>query len=739
MTVRDLPTGDRPSPLKLSHFPTSQQAVVWRNWGLVDPERIASALGTTSTIVETMGKDMGLAPPPVPGDPRHRFSRRGYLTIIRANWHLLPFEQILALLEWDPDRMHRTLLEEDFLWNKLGRHKPDTPPIRYRELTTAETERTAELKDVTLKHFPSTDSTQVSPPFSFLDAFDSSPGAAGLNPPEKRTGLRIIHSYFGSAGDVLLNTDRLDPYPSGLLAAYARVGINAIWLHGILYQLYPWRPAGELSRGFEKRLENLRALVERADAWGIKTFLYLNEPRGLPEDLYGDHPHLRGASHPDYLACALCTSNGEVLKYLEEASASLFSRVPGLGGAITITMSENLTHCHSKGFGETCPRCRDRSVGDVIAETNSAIARGIHSAAPSARVIAWNWAWKFSAAPKTHDWTTDVLKRIPTDIALMCTSEEGMPVEFGNDRANVLDYSISQVGPGEKAKRSWRYARENGNETVAKVQMNNTWELAAVPYLPVPYLTKRHLGNLKDIGIDRLMLSWTLGGYPSMNLKLLDKGIEELSVEMFGPSAAATVRKAWRLFSSAFEEFPFNIQTAYYAPQNFGPMNLLFGDPTNYRATMVGFPYDDLESWAGAFSPETLERQFDLLAGKWSEGLTELDRAMAVVSPDFGKGLQDHIEVAAAAYCHFRSSLLQMRFVRLRGIPTGEALDSVVSVLHEEIDLAKRLFDIVGRDSRIGFEASNHYFYTRNDLREKVLNCENLLEFYNADPKRRNP
>ena len=30
-------------------------------------------------------------------------------------------------------------------------------------------------------------------------------------------------------------------------------------------------------------------------------------------------------------------------------------------------------------------------------------------------------------------------------------------------------------------------------------------------------------------------------------------------------------------------------------------------------------------------------------------------------------------------------------------------------------------------DSRIGFEASNHYLYTANDLREKVLNCEHLL------------
>ena len=739
MTIAELPLGDNPKPLHFSHFPTGQQAVVWRNWGLVDPVRIAEVLGTTTAIVEKMGKDMGLAPPPVPGSRRHRFSHRGYLTIIRANWHLLPFEQILTLLDWEPERMHRTLLEEDFLWTKLGRHKPDAPHVRYRALTGAETERTALVKEVVLKHFPPAEDTQFSPPFAFLDTFSSSPAAGGVNPPPERSGLRIIHSYFGSTGDVLLNMDSLDPYPSGLLAAYSRLGINGIWLHGILYQLYPWSPAGDLSRGFETRLDNLRGLVERAAAWGIKTFLYLNEPRGLPNELYEHHPQLRGAGHPDYLVGALCTSNRDVLKYLEDATAWVFDHVHGLGGAITITMSENLTHCHSKGFGENCPRCRDRSAGDVIAEVNSAIARGIHGVDPGAAVIAWNWAWKYSVASRSHDWTEEVLEKIPTDVALMCTSEEAMPVEFGDDRTNVLDYSISQVGPGEKAKRSWKYAHDHGNDTVAKVQINNTWEIAAVPYLPVPYLTKRHLDNLKDVGIDRLMLSWTLGGYPSMNLELLDKGIEELSVEMFGPSAAAIVRKAWRLFSSAFEEFPFNIQTAYTAPQNFGPMNLLFSDPTHYKATMVGFPYDDLESWAGAFSPETLVTQFGLLAQKWSEGLAELDRATVVVSPDFARSLQGHIDVATAAYCHFRSSFLQMRFVQLRANPVGAGLDAIVSVLVEEIDLAKTLFGIMGRDSRIGFEASNHYFYTRNDLREKVLNCENLLDYYNADPERRNP
>ena len=45
----------------------------------------------------------------------------------------------------------------------------------------------------------------------------------------------------------------------------------------------------------------------------------------------------------------------------------------------------------------------------------------------------------------------------------------------------------------------------------------------------------------------------------------------------------------------------------------------------------------------------------------------------------------------------------------------------------EEQTLAIKLYHIARVDSRIGFEASNHYYYTLNDLREKVINCDYIL------------
>ncbi|MDD2479987.1 MAG: hypothetical protein PHS31_08850, partial [Victivallaceae bacterium] len=56
-----------------------------------------------------------------------------------------------------------------------------------------------------------------------------------------------------------------------------------------------------------------------------------------------------------------------------------------------------------------------------------------------------------------------------------------------------------------------------------------------------------------------------------------------------------------------------------------------------------------------------------------------------------------------------------------------QGLVAVKPLIEEEIELAIRLLNVVRQDSRIGFEASNHYYYTENTLLEKVLNCQNLL------------
>ena len=102
----------------------------------------------------------------------------------------------------------------------------------------------------------------------------------------------------------------------------------------------------------------------------------------------------------------------------------------------------------------------------------------------------------------------------------------------------------------------------------------------------------------------------------------------------------------------------------------------------------------------------------------------------------FQQALVRELGVAEACAIHCRSMANQVAFVGARNAVLGDAsgeerLAAVATLqrcLESEIDLCQRLLAIQRNDSRIGFEATNHYMYVPIDLVEKVLNCRDLLE-----------
>ena len=203
--------------------------------------------------------------------------------------------------------------------------------------------------------------------------------------------LRFIYSYFALYGDSLLHPE-LDPYPDGLLERLAEAGIDGVWLHVVLRNLAPGGDAfPEFGQGHRTRLENLRQLVARAKRRGIGIYLYINEPRAMPEAFFRGRPEMAGAGEGDYVA--LCTSQPAVREWLTDSLAYVFRNVPDLAGAFTITASENLTNCASHGGRRKCPRCQNRTDAQILAEVNAAIEAGVHRGNPRAKVIAWDWGW----------------------------------------------------------------------------------------------------------------------------------------------------------------------------------------------------------------------------------------------------------------------------------------------------------------------------------------------------------
>jgi hypothetical protein len=249
--------------------------------------------------------------------------------------------------------------------------------------------------------------------------------------------------------------------------------------------------------------------------------------------------------------------------------------------------------------------------------------------------------------------------------------------------------------------------------------------------------------------VDGLMMSWTLGGCPSPNLEVVaeigspenpsvEEAMTSVAERRFGPALAPAALRAWCAFSAAFKEFPYHGGTVYNAPMQMGPANLLWGVPTGYSSTMVGFPYDDLTSWRTVYPAGVFAGQFEKMADGFDASVKALRVTGETVaaSPHQMAALAEEADIAEACAIHFRSVANQSRFVIARDALAGASSTEQASVpigelqeiLENEIELAVRLHAIQSRDSRIGFEASNHYFYVPVDLGEKVISCSDLLE-----------
>jgi hypothetical protein len=562
----------------------------------------------------------------------------------------------------------------------------------------------------------------------------------------RRVAPRYIYPYFALYGDPLLDPS-IDPFPEGYLEKLARRGVDGVWLQAVLRSLAPSRLFPEFGEGWEIRLENLCRFVQRAGAYGVKVYLYINEPRLMSRGFFEKHPEVRGSSYmgtPEVAEeFAICTSVPAVREWLRDSLTHVFTQVPNLGGIFCITASENLTNCFAHGHPEYCPRCSKREGWEVVAELLETFRDGVRKASPTAEVIAWDWGWDWV---KNGAQAAPTIAHMPKDVKLLSVSEWGTPFARGGVPLVVAEYAMSVVGPGENALKHWKSAREHQITTLAKVQFNNTWEISAVPYIPVPLLVQQHMENLLAEEVRGLMLSWTLGGYPSPNLEVAkefyyrpqpsgQEVLQRVARRRYGADAAPQVLLAWERFSTAFQEFPYGVVAGYNIPLQHGPSNPLRLKATGYRAGMILFPYDDLKHWLGPYSAATARQQFEKLTQLWEKGLKQFRQALPRVPKDRATLARKDLGIAETCWLHYRSVASQIRFYELReqlarGPAAGRPalVHEMKQIARSEMELARRLYTIARQDSTIGYEASNHYYYRPLDLVEKVLNCEYIVQ-----------
>jgi hypothetical protein len=96
-------------------------------------------------------------------------------------------------------------------------------------------------------------------------------------------------------------------------------------MHAVLYLLEPIPGAEEFSAGWEKRMENLKRVSDTCEKHGLKLYLYLNEPRTMPDAFYDKKPEWRGIKSLSGIANCI-SRTPEVLHWLEHACGDLFAR-----------------------------------------------------------------------------------------------------------------------------------------------------------------------------------------------------------------------------------------------------------------------------------------------------------------------------------------------------------------------------------------------------------------------------
>ena len=685
--------------------PTKWQTVLLRNYGLVSVEKLAEVLKTDKDTIFLEVKRLGLENIVY----NEQWLKGGYITVIRNNWHLLPYSQLINLLDMSEETLEYHLRENDFLSFKLGGFKPYCDEVVYTPLTEKQMAQTEEIASVIQENFLE----NYVQPFSF--GYENGISAASKD--KNAEFEKIVYAYSAAYGDTFL--DDTEIVSETLLKRLSAVGVNGIWFQGILSKLSPYPFVKGVSDGYEKRRKNLQKLVEKCAEYSIKVYLYFNEPRALEEwEFTPETAHLQGRKRKTKIS--LCTSKAEVREYLYAAVKDLAQSVRGLGGFIAITACENLTNCYSWPFGD-CPVCSKRSRSEVVAEVNNVMAQAVKDSRSGAKFIANLWGWSPCMGWSKEE-ILDGISRLNGDVAVMCVSEYGT-VKKDEKPFNVAEYSLSQVGPCEETKEYLAYAKARGHKIMAKAQINNSWELSAVPYIPVFDLIVEHMQNLKALGVSGLMLSWTLGGYPSASFCLVneifsgDFDYDKWLQSQYGDEweRAKTCVQA---FSSAFRHYPFSQSAVYYAPMQTGASNLWYRANTGLNATMVCYPYDDTESWRGAFSAEEFLEKLQRLLAEWSAGLQSLQERQ-------GNAAYEELKrMAQTVYVYMKSVFLQFTYNRKKERANRAEL---LPLMEEEWRLTKALYALSAADARIGYEATNHYYFTQNTFLEKFVNLWTLM------------
>lgn len=565
---------------------------------------------------------------------------------------------------------------------------------------------------------------------------------------------RISRCYFGPIHRPPKNrdelTDNINYYPDEYLNRLAHEAVNGLWLTIHFREVCRSSILPNADAHLSRRLEKLRATVARCARYGIKIYLFANEPAALlPEDPMAQaYPELLGGRTGWGPHHYFCTSTRIGQDYLEEALFNLFSDVPGLGGLVNITVGEAPTHCYSFGWdgAKSCPRCAQRTPHEVLHDTLAAMERGMHAASPGAELISWPY-FQFDIWGDAQ--TVESAGCNPPGVILQHNFESSGEVEQCGRIHKLQDYWLAWPGPSQLFKDCAQRAGEQGTRMGAKLQVGCSHEVATVPYVPVPgnlYLKYREMHAL---GVSSVMQCWYFGNYPGVMTRAAgelafaplpetqDEFLHALARRDWGDAAGEVVR-AWNHFQKAYNFFPLNHVYGWFGPSHDAPVWPLHLEPVDQGISsswLIALPSGDRigECFAHTHTLPEVQSLTRQMADEWERGVACLRPLLPACSQNEAR--RKDIGVAQALGIQFESAANMLEFYALREelphVPQEAALgmlDRMEGLVLRELERDEELLGLCLADSRLGFHSeAEGYKYFPEKIRWRMRCLDRLI------------
>ncbi|MBI3680579.1 MAG: hypothetical protein HY235_09305 [Acidobacteria bacterium] len=399
-----------------------------------------------------------------------------------------------------------------------------------------------------------------------------------------------------------------------------------------------------------------------------------------------------------------------------------------------------------------------------------------HKINPAIEMLPWDYNVDFR--PQAAELKKFVIDQYPLDTIPLITWSNGKGFERDGERGYLKDYAINEIGPSEVADAQIRRARERGARAVyVKADTWASWQFGTFPYLPFPYQWFERYKALEKYQVDGVMESWSYGFKPNFVAELrawnswsnappLDYLLRAVGRRDFGARSEARVLEAWDHFSRAIRLVP-------DTGPNMGTTNAigtpLFFEKPAPRAMTVEHSWEDQERWmrkseinpywpyaprrvilfpdftnrvnaaeryAQPFSVRVFNKYLLLAADEMERGL-ESYRAAALAAPERKiYGALREVLLAEQLQRMMRSDAAILEFENLRfGLDKiaepaehGRVLDRMTAIVKQEIERTMASLETSRRDSRLGYEWEQDYFYTPYVLEEKLKLLRLTLE-----------